>query len=105
VPDHDELPATRGDALALSLDAYAALGLLAETIADEWTYVSGLAATGRARLSRAAGPATDAPLEVDAARAVVTAAAEVRLITDPHRAIDWLSTFPAVVELALGTGP
>jgi hypothetical protein len=24
------------------------------------------------------------------------------LITDPHKAIDWLSTFPHVVALALG---
>jgi hypothetical protein len=104
VPDPDELPATRGDALALALDAYAALGLVAEEIVDEWTYVSGLAATGRARLTRAAGSTPDVPLPADAARAVATAAAEVRLIADPHRAIDWLSTFPAVVELALGTG-
>ena len=26
-------------------------------------------------------------------------------IADPHRAIDWLSTFPAVIELALGPAP
>ena len=27
---------------------------------------------------------------------------EVELIDDPHRAIDWLSTFPQVVLVALG---
>ena len=31
--------------------------------------------------------------------------AEVGLITDPHRAIDWLSTFPQVVLLAAGERP
>ena len=41
--------------------------------------------------------ATDA-----AARAVATAADETRLIADPHRAIDWLSTFPDLVAIALG---
>jgi hypothetical protein len=30
------------------------------------------------------------------------AIAEIGLIADPHRAIDWLSTFPHVVALALG---
>ena len=30
---------------------------------------------------------------------------EVGRITDPHRAIDWLSTFPQVALLALGEQP
>ncbi len=30
---------------------------------------------------------------------------EVDRITDPHRAIDWLSTFPQVALLALGETP
>jgi hypothetical protein len=98
------LPATRGDALALALDAYEALALVAETVADEWTYVSGLAAAGRVRIARATGSPPELPLAVERATAVVTAAAEARRIVDPHRAIDWLSTFPAVVELALGAG-
>jgi hypothetical protein len=34
--------------------------------------------------------------------AVDEAIAEIALITDPHKAIDWLSTFPHVVALALG---
>jgi hypothetical protein len=36
-----------------------------------------------------------------AADAVDAAIDEIALITDPHRAIDWLSTFPQVVRLAL----
>ena len=30
---------------------------------------------------------------------------EIGRISDPHRAIDWLSTFPQVVLLALGEPP
>jgi hypothetical protein len=33
--------------------------------------------------------------------AVDTAIEEIALIADPHRAIDWLSTFPQIVRLAL----
>jgi len=36
-----------------------------------------------------------------AAAAIERAAAETALIADPHRAIDWLSTFPQVVLFAL----
>jgi hypothetical protein len=30
---------------------------------------------------------------------------EIRRIEDPHRAIDWLSTFPQVVLVAVGATP
>jgi hypothetical protein len=36
------------------------------------------------------------------AEAVDEAIAEIGLVTDPHKAIDWLSTFPHVIGLALG---
>ena len=99
------MPATRGEALALALAAHADLTALAETVEDEWTYVSTLAEAGRAILHRSAGPETGLPVPPSAAAAVVAAAAEARRIADPHRAIDWLSTFPAVVELALAGPP
>ena len=38
----------------------------------------------------------------DVSAAVDRAIDEVGLITDPHRAIDWLSTFPQVVLVAFG---
>jgi len=41
-------------------------------------------------------------LPAGAVEAVDEAIAEIALIADPHRAIDWLSTFPHVVALALG---
>jgi hypothetical protein len=95
------VPATRGAALAVALAALAALAELGETIEDEWPYVTALAEAGRTRLGAAAGPDPTAPLATDRAAAVVAACDEIARITDPHRAIDWLSTFPAVVELAL----
>ena len=95
------LPATRGAALSVALAALEGLVELGETIEDEWTYVTALAEAGRTRLNAAAGLDLTAPLAPDRARAVVAACAETARIADPHRAIDWLSTFPAVVELAL----
>jgi hypothetical protein len=94
-------PSTRGAALDTALAALAALAELGETIEDEWSYVTALTEAGRARLSAAAGLDAAVPLAPDRAAAVAAACAEIARITDPHRAIDWLSTFPAVVELAL----
>ena len=82
----------------------AAFGLLAElgeTVEDEWTYVTRLSEVGRGRL-RAAVPDSGRRVPPEVAEAVDALAAEAGAITDPHRAIDWLSTFPAVVELAFG---
>lgn len=97
-----EPPTTRGAALAASLAALDHLAALGETVEDEWTYVMALAEAGRARLRAAAGPDAAAAVPPQQGVAVVFACAEVARIADPHRAIDWLSTFPAVVELALG---
>lgn len=99
--------ATRGAALDAALAALDALAELGETVEDEWTYVTALAEAGRARVRAAAGPEPAAQLPADRGLAVVTACGEAARIADPHRAIDWLSTLPAVVELALGapTGP
>ncbi len=109
-------PATVPEAVELALAAYEALCGLAETIEDEWTYVTALAEVGRGRIRKAAlaappsasgasaapGPAPALP--ADQARAIRLVSAEIRAMTDPHRAIDWLSTFPAVIELAFAPG-
>ena len=92
------------DTLADALDAYDRLGLLGEEIEDEWSYVTELGAAWRERLEhvdaiRGSEPAGHAGPAVD--RAI----AEIDLITDPHRAIDWLSTFPQVVLLACAEAP
>ena len=107
--DPDAIPpgpilATRGAALATALAALDTLAELGETIEDEWSYVTALADAGRARLRAAAG-SVDEMLPADRGAAIVAACAEVARITDPHRAIDWLSTLPAIVELSLGDAP
>jgi hypothetical protein len=92
------MPATRSDAITLALDALSGLEQLGETIGDDWQYVVDLARAWRLKLEALASldPLTDASW-----RAIETAAAEAAAITDPHRAIDWLSTLPQVVVLSL----
>ena len=96
-------PIRAGDLLASALAALGVLADLGETVEDEWTYVTKLAEMGRARI-RAAVPDGDALLPAETAAAIDALAAEAGRITDPHRAIDWLSTLPAVAVLALGAG-
>jgi hypothetical protein len=93
------LPA--GPAIDAAISAFDALVALSEEIEDEWLFVNDLStafgeqlADLRARLGSAEVPATSVA-------ALEEAAAEVRLIRDPHKAIDWLSTYPAIVTLAL----
>ena len=92
------------DALSVALDAYDRLGGLGEDIEDEWPYVTDLGDAWRTRLEAVATARGGEPAGM-AAAAIDRAVAEVGLIEDPHRAIDWLSTFPQVVLLALGEPP
>ena len=85
-----------------------ALAELAETVEDEWQYVTDLV---DAYLPEHRGPGrrrTRAALDGRRRVAAVDEAiAEIGLITDPHKAIDWLSTFPHVVawrSAAMSTG-
>lgn len=86
----------------------AALGRLAalgETIEEEWTYVQDLQTVWTARLRAVAAadrPASTHPPMIELEAAVDRVVAEVDRITDPHRAIDWLSTLPQVTLVALG---
>ena len=86
----------------------AALGRLAalgETVDEEWTYVQDLQAVWTARLRAVAAanrPASTHPPLVELGAAVDRVITEADLITDPHRAIDWLSTLPQVTLVALG---
>ena len=93
---------TVGDLAREALAAYEDLLGLAEEIEDEWTYVNDLAAAWQERIGRLIdeqGAATATTLEE---AAISRAVDEIGRITDPHRAIDWLSTFPQVVLLTLG---
>lgn len=89
----------------------AALGRLAtlgETVPDEWTYVHDLETVWAARLravaaglaagASAGGTIPGTELEV----AIDELIGEADRITDPHRAIDWLSTLPQATLVALG---
>jgi hypothetical protein len=85
-----------------TIDTLDLLGALGEDVEDEWTYVTDLVAAQRLRLGAIAERRGDELADAATERAVELAAEEVGLITDPHRAIDWLSTFPELVALAVG---
>lgn len=84
------------------LDAYDRLSELGESIEDEWSYVTDLSEAWRTQLELVAAERGHELLSEEASAAVGRAIAETDRIVDPHRAIDWLSTFPQVVLLALG---
>jgi hypothetical protein len=88
--------------LARALDAYAELEGLGEDIEDEWTYVTDLEAAWRDRLLEVDEARGEAQASPELVAAVDAAIGEIARIGDPHRAIDWLSTFPQVVLVALG---
>jgi len=89
----------RAEVIERAAAAYESLADLAETVEDEWQYVTDLRAAYGPAIETLAEAA--APLPPGAAEAVDEAIAEIGLINDPHRAIDWLSTFPHVIALAV----
>ena len=95
-------PRTVDAAVSDALDAYATLAELGEDVEDEWTYVTELAAAWRSRLETVAAERGGQDLDAPTDAAIDRAIDEITQIDDPHRAIDWLSTFPQVVLLALG---
>lgn len=84
-----------------AVDALGVLETLGEEVGDEWTYVTDLARVQRRRLAEIADRRGGTSLASDRVSAIDLAIAEVGRIVDPHRAIDWLSTFPDLVALAL----
>ena len=100
-------PATVAEAIERALVAYADLTELGEEIEDEWSYVNDLASAWRDRLDAVIADGARAGTTLDPAvdAAIDRAIDEIGRITDPHRAIDWLSTFPQVTLLALGQRP
>jgi hypothetical protein len=91
--------------LVRASDAYASLAEVGDSIDDEWTYIQDLTDAWRARLDEV-GLERGSELVDDVVVAAVDAAIdEISVIDDPHRAIDWLSTFPQVALLALGERP
>ena len=96
---------TIGEALAAARPAYDALAGLAEDVEDEWSYINDLAAAWNERLDAVDEARGHEPLPAGVAEAVVALADETAALDDPHRAIDWLSTFPQVLLIALGERP
>jgi hypothetical protein len=85
-----------------ALAGFDTLSATAETVTDEWQYLADLDTVWRARLRAVAAARGAEPAPPGADAAVDTVVAEAARITDPHRAIDWLSTLPQVVLAALG---
>ena len=93
---------TIADCIQRAIEAFDALAVTAEPVEEEWQYVTDLGTVWRARLG-AVGEARGteaAPSGADGALDALVA--EAALVTDPHRAIDWLSTLPQVALAALG---
>ena len=96
---------TLGDAIAAARPAYDDLTTLAEEVEDEWSYINDLASAWIERMDEVADARGHEPAAAGVAAAVPTLVAEATAIDDPHRAIDWLSTFPQVLLTAVGERP
>lgn len=84
---------------------FAALVLLGETVEEEWTYVHDLELVWVARLRAVAAEraAVGSPVPTPGLEAAIERLCdETARITDPHRAIDWLSTLPQATLVAIG---
>jgi len=96
------MAASIADLVDRALAGFEALAATAEPIADEWQYLTDLDTVWKARL-RAVAEARGAELAPPGAEdALEVLVAEAGRITDPHRAIDWMSTLPQVALAALG---
>ncbi len=93
------------DAIAAASGAYDGLATLAEDVEDEWSYVTELADAWRARMLEVGDARGGEAARPAVAAAVAALSTEAAAIDDPHRAIDWLSTFPQVLLIALGEQP
>jgi hypothetical protein len=88
-----------------ALAAYEDLTDLAQDVEDEWTYVTDLASAWTIRIEDLVATRGSEAVTPSQQAAVGVAIDEIGKIRDPHRAIDWLSTFPQVVLVALGERP
>jgi len=100
--DQSAIPATVRAATALAVDGLLALAELGEDVDEEWQYVQDLLEAWRDRLEAVGAARGDESLDPAQGTAIARVVDEAALIDDPHRAIDWLSTLPQVVLIALG---
>ena len=90
------------DLLERAVVAHRDLADRGEEIEDEWSYVNDLHEAWSARLAEVSDRRGDEPCDPAVVIALDEAIAEIEAIADPHRAIDWLSTFPQIVLIAVG---
>ncbi len=96
---------TLAEALDAALEAYAELTALAEDVEDEWSHIQDLTTAWQGRLDEVRATRGGESADPAIVAAFKAAATEIRAIEDPHRAIDWLSTYPQVLLLAVGEQP
>ncbi len=97
--------ATVDSVMERALAAYASLAELGEEIDDEWSYIQDLTEAWRERFEAALSTRGGESVAPEIAAAIDAAIDEIGRIDEPHRAIDWLSTFPQVTLVALGERP
>ena len=102
-------PASLVPTIAVAIDAarpaYEALASLAEDVEDEWSYVTDLVAVWTERMDEIVATRGAEPVARGVLDAVTMLADEASRIDDAHRAIDWLSTYPQVLLVAVGERP
>ena len=95
------MSSTVAEAVERARSAMSGLQALGEEVSDEWQYVADLDAGWGERLDAVVTARGNETLPADTAAALDLAVAETARITDPHRAIDWLSKFTQIVLFAL----
>jgi hypothetical protein len=93
---------TVADLVARARAAFDVLAATAEPVTDELQYLADLETVWGARLRAVAEARGAEPAPVGAEAAIGALSAEAAAISDPHRAIDWMSTLPQVALAALG---
>ena len=95
-------PRTIREVLAAARTGYDDLLAVAEEIEDEWSETNDLAAAWSLRFDEVEAARGDEAASPRIGAAVAARVDEAGAIVDPHRAIDWLSTFPQVLLIAIG---
>jgi len=93
---------TVADLILRARAAFEVLATTAEPVSDELQYLADLETVWGARLNAVADARGAEPAPVGAEAAIEALEAEAAAFTDPHRAIDWMSTLPQVALAALG---
>ncbi len=99
------MPLTVDTLLRRALESLDVLANSAAPVEDEWQYVGDLVTVWGGTLRAVAVDRAGQAAPPGAEAAIDRLVAEAASISDPHRAIDWLSTLPVVALLAVGEGP